>query len=424
MRRTVTILALCLLLITPLRGFGQTGAMIVSPDSDGDGLTDAQEDANGNGVVDTNETDPFNADMDGGGEADGAEIQAGRNPLDRKDDYTYDLDNDGLVNGEEAAHGTNPSNPDTDRDGLNDADDAFPRDSRYRTDANGDGIPDEYAESLAAVGEEPIDPNQDDDNDGLTNSNEFLLSTDPTNADTDLDGMTDGVEVQEGSDPTLNACLFSSDPTLPFSDLSGHWAREYVEPLHRTGAEPSGNRIIEGYGTGRKRFLPDRAVTRFEFLKIALLGNCVPLGETFDGATQTFSDLPSAPPSGETADQALRRRVIYTGLQEGIIEGYPDGTVRPDANVNRAEALKMLLLTGGLSPATGSGTALTFADVPEEAWFASYVHTAVEEQLIEGYEDGTFRPGQLLTRAEAGKILFLLIRSNPAINGDALPEDS
>jgi hypothetical protein len=75
-------------------------------DSDGDGLSDAQEDVNLNRVVDAGETDPRRADSDGDGLSDGAEVQTYRtNPL------RADTDGDGFSDGIEIAAGTDPNDP-------------------------------------------------------------------------------------------------------------------------------------------------------------------------------------------------------------------------------------------------------------------------------------------------------------------------
>ena len=77
-------------------------------DSDGDGLTDAQEDTNLNQRVDTGETDPQNADSDSDGSNDGDEVASGRNPL-IPDGATC---GDGVVEGAEACDDGNSNNDD------------------------------------------------------------------------------------------------------------------------------------------------------------------------------------------------------------------------------------------------------------------------------------------------------------------------
>jgi hypothetical protein len=60
---------------------GPAFAINATQDTDGDGIPDVEEDANGNHTVDGGETDPYNADTDSGGESDGSEKAAQRNPL-------------------------------------------------------------------------------------------------------------------------------------------------------------------------------------------------------------------------------------------------------------------------------------------------------------------------------------------------------
>ena len=75
-------------------------------DTDGDGLADRFEDANGNGEVDEGETDPRDMDSDDDGMPDGWEVQFGLDPL--GDDIGQDPDGDGFNNLEEYTYGTNP----------------------------------------------------------------------------------------------------------------------------------------------------------------------------------------------------------------------------------------------------------------------------------------------------------------------------
>ena len=91
----------------------------VCEDSDGDGLTDADE-------LTVHQTDPSVVDSDGDGVADGEEVSHGMNPADGAD-IDADFDGDGLSNGVEllTSH-TDPNNPDTDGDGFPDGADSEP----------------------------------------------------------------------------------------------------------------------------------------------------------------------------------------------------------------------------------------------------------------------------------------------------------
>jgi outer membrane protein OmpA-like peptidoglycan-associated protein len=151
-------------------------------DTDGDGLTDADE-------INKYGTDPNNPDTDGDGLSDGEEVQVyGTDPL------NPDTDGDGLKDGEEVLkYKTDPLNPDTDGDGLKDGEEVL----TYKTnplnpDTDGDGLKD--GEEVLNYKTDPLNP--DTDGDGLKDGAEVLTHrTDPLNPDTDGDRLKDGEEV-------------------------------------------------------------------------------------------------------------------------------------------------------------------------------------------------------------------------------------
>lgn len=89
---------------------------------------------------------------------------------------------------------------------------------------------------------------------------------------------------------------------------------------------------------------------------------------------------------------------------EGIVEGYPDGTFKPDNNLTRAELMKILVLGAGYDP-NAETYSNCFPDVGDD-WFARYVCFAKEQGWVEGYEDGTFKPGNNVLKVEAIKMLL------------------
>lgn len=89
----------------------------------------------------------------------------------------------------------------------------------------------------------------------------------------------------------------------------------------------------------------------------------------------------------------------------GAIRGYDDGTFRPGNGSTRAQFTKLLVVSLGWTPYAPALP--TFSDVPLGSTFYPYVEAAVERGVITGYPDGTFRPGDMLTRAQAAKILVL-----------------
>lgn len=96
--------------------------------------------------------------------------------------------------------------------------------------------------------------------------------------------------------------------------------------------------------------------------------------------------------------------------EAGVLQGYADGTFKPGATVNRAEFLKTVLQATG-AEMVGSAC---FPDVKAE-WFAPAVCKAREEGIVSGYEDGKFHPERNVSRAEAVKIVLTAF--------DLLPEE-
>jgi hypothetical protein len=407
-------------------------AQPVIGDIDGDGLLDIEEDINQNGIFDGGETDFQNADTDGGGEADGAEIKDGRDPFDQTDDLPFDRDGDGLSNGEELLMNTDPDHPDTDRDSVNDNVDPFPLERRFTKDDDDDGIADEWESLYQLSPIRKLDALIDIDGDGLVNIDEFIEGTNPLDPDTDRDGIVDSIEITEGSDPTESPCLLYTAPRYTFRDISSHWAETYITRLHRTKITPDHIRIVEGYKSNsalsanlqstERLFLPNREISRFELLKMALLGSCIQLAKDKERLAFSFKDVPGHARPHETDETILRRRVIYTAVRHGIIDGYKDGTFKPHKPINRAEALKIFFLASQMDPPSNR-LALPFLDVQPSDWFAKFIEQGIWYDIVEGYEDKTFKPNQPITRAEVAKILYLVMLNNPKLNGYVLPSE-
>ncbi len=89
--------------------------------------------------------------------------------------------------------------------------------------------------------------------------------------------------------------------------------------------------------------------------------------------------------------------------EDGVLQGYEDGTFRSDNTINRAEFLKIILSARGNVQTSAKNC---FPDVGDE-WYAQYVCTAQSEGIVAGYPDGTFQPGRDINFVEAAKILTL-----------------
>lgn len=150
--------------------------------------------------------------------------------------------------------------------------------------------------------------------------------------------------------------------------------------------------VIEGYEDGT--FRPNNSLNRAEMLKILIEGK----GITVPTNTNCFKDV---------ADDWYAPYVCYAKLH-GWIEGYADGTFRPDIEVNKAEAIKMLLESQEIEIPAELDEA-PFSDVPTTEWYAPYIHKAKEMGIL--YETGsTYSPEADMTRGSMAESLWRVIR--------------
>ncbi|MFQ3612364.1 MAG: S-layer homology domain-containing protein [Cyanobacteriota bacterium] len=99
---------------------------------------------------------------------------------------------------------------------------------------------------------------------------------------------------------------------------------------------------------------------------------------------------------------------------QGVLNGFPDGTFRPNEPVTRAQFATIVNTAFRLS--NTSGTYIGFRDMPYTHWAANAVSTAAANNLIAGFPDGTYRPEQPVTRTES-----LVVLTNAIGNTQAIP---
>lgn len=199
---------------------------------------------------------------------------------------------------------------------------------------------------------------------------------------------------------------------VSFSDMDGHWAAELVASAAAAG-------YVNGYPDGT--FRPDAQVTRAEAVKLVVAAGQVGLVQ---GDPTELLDTP--------ADHwVVAQRYLDTALFNGIVP-FGDEYFRPDDPATRLEvlqfALRMLNAPYDDPPVPAEPPA--FADVSsDEAW--RWIREGVDMGLVEGYPDGTFRPDGPVTRAEAVAILERVVAWMEAgtdpqlrlvVNGEAIPE--
>ncbi|MCT4566212.1 MAG: S-layer homology domain-containing protein [Maledivibacter sp.] len=109
-------------------------------------------------------------------------------------------------------------------------------------------------------------------------------------------------------------------------------------------------------------------------------------------AAPSFSDV-----ENEDVLKAVKRLNAF-----GIVDGYDDGSYKPEKNITRAEFSKLLITALGLENAANAASGIShFGDVTGGEWFAGAVNVAAGQGIVKGYADGTYRPNAEVKYSEA-----------------------
>lgn len=149
-------------------------------------------------------------------------------------------------------------------------------------------------------------------------------------------------------------------------------------------------KYLNGYPDGTVRI--DNPITRAE--ASALFYRLLANPGTADSGK--FSDVSSGAWYAQSVDYLV---------SIGIITGYSDGTFKPDQTITRAEFATIASRFDALADSSGNA----FGDVPGSHWAVSYINSAYAKGWINGYPDGTFKPDNSITRAEVVKIVNTML---------------
>ncbi len=130
-----------------------------------------------------------------------------------------------------------------------------------------------------------------------------------------------------------------------------------------------------------------------------------------DSQTPEVPEVPEAQGFSDVSEGDPYYMAITHLQEKGIIKGYEDGTYKPNNWINRAETLKILTLGSGIFKEEELGkisldSKEPFSDTPVDAWYMKYLYPALELGIINGYPNGTFKPGNDINLAETLKIFF------------------
>ncbi|WP_201319225.1 S-layer homology domain-containing protein [Paenibacillus sp. EPM92] len=186
--------------------------------------------------------------------------------------------------------------------------------------------------------------------------------------------------------------VISSEKT--FKDISGHWAKKEIETL-------ASKLIVDG--TDAELYSPDTPLTRAQFT--ALLVRSLGIKEA--GYSSRFTDV-------STSD--WHSGSVEAAVSAGLIEGYEDGTFRPDEPIQREQLAVMIARASRFAGRTLPATTIAEGkwDQLEDRsgvslWAVQSVKQSLQADLLEGVQDKRFEPKEKATRAQAAVILKRLL---------------
>jgi hypothetical protein len=150
--------------------------------------------------------------------------------------------------------------------------------------------------------------------------------------------------------------------------------------------------IINGYSDNT--FRPSNTLTRAQAAIMIVRA----IGLSTEGVSSSFTDVPPT---------HAAYKFISAAYQAGIINGYSDGTFRPNANVTRAQIAIMVQRAFNVQ---ASETIITFTDVPEGYAPKKFIETLASQKIVNGYSDGTFKPLNNVTRAQFSTMIYNAIQ--------------
>lgn len=156
---------------------------------------------------------------------------------------------------------------------------------------------------------------------------------------------------------------------------------------------------IKGYPDGSVK--PDGKITREEMTSVLYRITSHEYEKPFIADGSKFADV--------TSDRWSAHDIEYMADKE-IITGYPDGEFKPQNNLTRAEFASLIYRFAGLKTVDSQNP---FDDLDEEHWAYKNILSLVHSGLIDGYEDGTFRPENEITRAEVMTVVNKILGRNP-----------
>lgn len=169
------------------------------------------------------------------------------------------------------------------------------------------------------------------------------------------------------------------------SDIQNHWAKSYIEALSNQG--------IMNPSSSTGEYKPNQAITRAEFMRY--------INRAFDftqKSTISFADVAKADWYYET---------VQIAVAHGYINGVGNNKMDPNGTLTREQAATILGRLQKYTPTSSDSLLTSFKDSGTiNSWSREYLADAIDNGYLNGYTDGTLKPQGQITRAEIAKILY------------------
>ncbi|PZD96376.1 S-layer homology domain-containing protein [Paenibacillus sambharensis] len=188
-----------------------------------------------------------------------------------------------------------------------------------------------------------------------------------------------------------------------FTDLTNHWAKADVEKL-------ASKLVVEG--TGKNLFQPKRNVTRAEFA--AMVARSLGLDTSVTSSTYSFSDVSS---------NSWYAGTVAAAAEAGLINGYTNGTFKPNANITRQEVAAIVVRAleyagkgANLSTAEVNAALAGYTDAATLGWAKEEVAAAVKSGIVLGQTSTKINGKAQASRAEAATMVIRFLDNADFIN--------
>src|SRR5665648_879103 len=175
---------------------------------------------------------------------------------------------------------------------------------------------------------------------------------------------------------TLTLAMPIGASAVTISDISDHWAKATIQDW-------VDKEYINGYEDST--FKPDNNITRAEFMTLA--------NKAFDYTTTTAITYIDVEADAWYAGEVAKAKAA------GYIEGYPDGTMKPESTISREEAATIIMKIDELT--ADADAANSYTDAAKLIWSKEAVGAVKTAEIMMGYPDGSFGPQNMIKRGEA-----------------------